>query len=91
MVNALSMGGSVSLGDAAKTGVLTFSGAGTFLADTVVTAASHVLFTGALGGGRGEFYEVGKWGCDVGRCEHVHGRGDGWSWGSYVGGGQRGG
>jgi autotransporter-associated beta strand protein len=40
----------LTLGDAVKTGVLTFEGAGTLTSNTTLTAASDVAFTGALGG-----------------------------------------
>jgi autotransporter-associated beta strand protein len=50
IANVYSLGGAVSIGDTAKYGILTFTGAGTMSSATTVTALSPVVFGGVLGG-----------------------------------------
>jgi len=51
LANALSLAGSLTLGDATNTGVLNFTGAGTLTANTTLTNASTVTLSSGLGDG----------------------------------------
>ncbi len=60
VLNATSIGGDITLGDATNTGALTFSAATTISgASRTLTAASAVTFTGAIGDG-GNAYGITK-------------------------------
>jgi autotransporter-associated beta strand protein len=61
VVNTLSIGGNITMGDATKNGVLNFTGDGTLTAPTTLTLNSDVIFSGKLSGaGIGSLTKLGS-------------------------------
>ncbi|MBJ7427415.1 MAG: autotransporter-associated beta strand repeat-containing protein, partial [Bacteroidia bacterium] len=62
ILNAYTLGGDITLGDATNNGVLTFSAAGTLSGNRQVTTASPVTFSGAVGetGGASRLTKAGS-------------------------------